>query len=75
MSDAYLVDGVRTPVGRYGGALAGIRPDDLAALVVGEVVARAGVPADAFRDPASVISAVERSQILVWFCRLRWPES
>lgn len=50
MSDAYLVDGVRTPVGRYGGALAGIRPDDLAALVVGEVVARAGVPADAIDE-------------------------
>jgi 3-oxoadipyl-CoA thiolase len=44
MSEAYLVSGVRTPVGRYGGALAGVRPDDLAALVVAEVVARAGVP-------------------------------
>jgi 3-oxoadipyl-CoA thiolase len=43
MSDAFLVDGVRTPQGRYGGALAGVRPDDLAALVVGEVVRRAGV--------------------------------
>ena len=38
MSEAYLVDGVRTAVGRHGGALAGIRPDDLAALVVGETV-------------------------------------
>ncbi len=43
--DAYLVGGVRTPVGRYGGALASARPDDLAALVVGEAVRRAGVPA------------------------------
>ena len=34
MPEAYLVGGVRTPVGRYGGALAGVRPDDLAALVV-----------------------------------------
>lgn len=41
MADAYLVGGVRTPVGRYGGALASERPDDLAALVVGEVVRRA----------------------------------
>src|SRR5215204_3668517 len=31
MSQAYLVDGVRTPIGRYGGALAAVRPDDLAA--------------------------------------------
>jgi len=43
--DAYLVGGVRTPVGRYGGALASVRPDDLAALVVGEAVRRAGIPA------------------------------
>ncbi|MBT2517803.1 acetyl-CoA C-acyltransferase [Streptomyces sp. ISL-90] len=41
MAEAYLVGGVRTPVGRYGGVLAGERPDDLAALVVGEVVRRA----------------------------------
>src|SRR5918912_4190197 len=47
MSEAYLVGGVRSPVGRYGGALAGVRPDDLAALVVGEVVQRTGVPAEA----------------------------
>ncbi len=46
MSEAYLVGGVRTPQGKYGGALAGVRPDDLAALVVREAVSRAGVPAD-----------------------------
>ncbi|MDL9978682.1 thiolase family protein [Microbacterium sp. ASV49] len=45
MTDVYLVGGVRTPVGRYGGALSGVRPDDLAALVVGEAVRRAGVEA------------------------------
>jgi 3-oxoadipyl-CoA thiolase len=43
MTEAYLVGGVRTPVGRYGGALATVRPDDLAALVVREAVERAGV--------------------------------
>jgi 3-oxoadipyl-CoA thiolase len=43
MTDVYVVDGVRTPQGRYGGALASVRPDDLAALVVGEAVRRAGV--------------------------------
>jgi acetyl-CoA acetyltransferase family protein len=48
MSDrtAYLVGGVRTPIGRYGGVLAGVRPDDLAALVVREAITRAGVPDD-----------------------------
>jgi acetyl-CoA C-acetyltransferase len=37
---AYLVSGVRTPIGRYGGALAGIRPDDLAAHVIRELTSR-----------------------------------
>ncbi|MEU1755236.1 3-oxoadipyl-CoA thiolase [Micromonospora matsumotoense] len=40
MSVAYLVAGVRTPIGRYAGALAGVRPDDLAAHVLRELVAR-----------------------------------
>ncbi|MEV4312801.1 thiolase family protein [Actinocrispum sp. NPDC049592] len=45
MSTAFVVDGVRTAQGRYGGVLAGVRPDDLAALVVGAAVRRAGIPA------------------------------
>jgi 3-oxoadipyl-CoA thiolase len=40
---AFLVGGARTPVGRYGGALAGVRPDDLAALVVKHAVTDAGI--------------------------------
>ncbi|MBW4705443.1 MULTISPECIES: 3-oxoadipyl-CoA thiolase [unclassified Micromonospora] len=40
MTVAYLVSGVRTPIGRYAGALAGVRPDDLAAHVLRELVAR-----------------------------------
>ena len=47
MGEVFLLGGVRTPQGRYGGALATVRPDDLAALVVAGAVARAGVPADA----------------------------
>ncbi|MEO3973617.1 acetyl-CoA C-acyltransferase [Streptomyces sp. CAU 1734] len=48
MSDeVFLIDGARTPQGRHGGALAAVRPDDLAALVVGEAVRRAGVPGEA----------------------------
>ena len=43
MTEAYLVGGVRTAVGRYGGALSGVRPDDLAALVIAEAVRRAGI--------------------------------
>lgn len=48
MADAFLIGGVRTPVGRYGGILSGVRPDDLAALVVREAVTRAGI------DPANL---------------------
>src|ERR1700712_2195654 len=44
MPEVFLVGGVRTPHGRYGGQLARVRPDDLAALVVAEVVRRSGVP-------------------------------
>ena len=46
MAEAFLVGGVRTPVGRYGGALAGVRADDLAAIVVKAAVERAGVDPD-----------------------------
>ncbi len=48
MHDAVIIDAVRTPVGRHGGALAGVRPDDMAALVIREVVRRSGI------DPALV---------------------
>ena len=37
---AYIIDAVRTPIGRYGGSLSGIRTDDLAALPIGELVRR-----------------------------------
>ena len=48
MSEVVIIQAVRTPVGRHGGALASVRSDDLAALVIGEVVKRAGV------DPALI---------------------
>jgi acetyl-CoA C-acetyltransferase len=40
MLDAYIYDGLRTPIGRHAGKLAPVRPDDLAAEVIREVVAR-----------------------------------
>ena len=49
MTEAYIYDAVRTPFGRFGGALAGVRPDDLAALVIGEQVRRASA-----LDPAAI---------------------
>ncbi len=48
LREAWIVEAVRTPIGRYGGALAGVRPDDLAALVIRAVVDRSGI------DPAVI---------------------
>ena len=40
MPNAYIVDAVRTPIGKFGGALSSVRPDDLAALVLRELLRR-----------------------------------
>src|SRR5438552_3095777 len=40
MTNAFIVDAIRTPFGRYGGALAGVRADDLAALPIAALLAR-----------------------------------
>jgi 3-oxoadipyl-CoA thiolase len=50
VSRAVVLAGVRTPIGRYGGALSGVRPDDLAGLVIREVVDRSGVPEAEIED-------------------------
>jgi 3-oxoadipyl-CoA thiolase len=50
VSRAVVLSGVRTPIGRRNGALAGIRPDDLAATVIAEAVRRAGVDANEIED-------------------------
>ena len=44
MTRAVVLAGIRTPVGRYGGGLSGVRPDDLAAIAIRAVVDRCGVP-------------------------------
>jgi 3-oxoadipyl-CoA thiolase len=48
MREAWIIDAVRTPIGRHGGALARVRPDDLAAAAVRAVVQRTGI------DPATI---------------------
>jgi acetyl-CoA acyltransferase len=51
MTDVFICDAVRTPVGRYGGSLAAVRPDDLAAVVIRTLVERnGGVDWDALDD-------------------------
>jgi 3-oxoadipyl-CoA thiolase len=49
MSDAYVVEALRTPMGAYRGALAGVRPDDLAAHTIAAVVEHSGV------DPERIV--------------------
>jgi 3-oxoadipyl-CoA thiolase len=49
MTEAFLCDAVRTPIGRYGGVLAMVRPDDLAALPIGALMKR-----NAALDPAAI---------------------
>jgi len=43
MREAWIIDGVRTPIGRHGGALASVRPDDLAALTIEALLGRTGI--------------------------------
>lgn len=50
MKEAWIINAVRTPVGRYGGCLAAVRPDDLAALTLKSLVERAGMPAAEIED-------------------------
>ena len=52
LRDVWIVSAVRTSVGRHGGVLRSVRPDDLAALVIGEAVARSGI------DPALIEDVV-----------------
>jgi 3-oxoadipyl-CoA thiolase len=49
MSEAFICDAIRTPIGRYGGALSGVRPDDLAAIVLRELLSR-----NSGLDPAAI---------------------
>jgi 3-oxoadipyl-CoA thiolase len=49
-TEAWIVQAVRTPIGRHGGALSSVRPDDLAALVLKTLVERAGVPPSDVED-------------------------
>ena len=50
MEEAVILSAVRTPIGRYGGSLKDVRPDDLAALVIAEAVRRANVDPDSIED-------------------------
>lgn len=50
LRDAWIIEAVRTPVGRYGGALASVRPDDLAAAAIRAVVDRSGIDSALIED-------------------------
>ena len=50
MRPAYVIDGVRSPFGRYGGGLSGVRADDLGAQVIAALVAKTKIPAERIDD-------------------------
>lgn len=50
MTEAWIVDAARTPVGRHGGALAAVRPDDLAAHILSAILVRTGLDPDTIDD-------------------------
>ena len=72
MTSAVILSAVRTPVGRYGGGLAGTRPDDLAALAIRAAVDRAGVPAEQIEDVwlgcANQAGEDNRNVARMWCC-------
>jgi 3-oxoadipyl-CoA thiolase len=50
MPEAFIIDTVRTPIGRFGGALGPVRPDDMASQVIRDVVESTGIPPDRYDD-------------------------
>src|SRR5579871_1360964 len=79
MPDAVIVDAVRTPIGRYGGALKDVRPDDLAALVLRALVERTGIdPAaveDVFMGCANQAGEDNRNVARMAVLLAEWPET
>ena len=49
--EVYIIDGIRTPIGSYQGGLSSVRTDDLAAIVIAEIVRRnPNIPKEAYDD-------------------------
>ncbi|MGJ8609573.1 MAG: 3-oxoadipyl-CoA thiolase, partial [Octadecabacter sp.] len=72
MLDAYIYDGLRSPFGRHGGALAGKRPDDVMADVIRALLARSDLPMDRVEDVilGNVCQSGEDSRNLARFSAL-----
>jgi acetyl-CoA acetyltransferase len=68
-----LVEGLRTPFGRYGGALKDVRPDDMAAHVISALVERTGIDPSTIDDV--ILGAAIRPTLRLSSpaCRSRWP--
>ena len=61
INEAWIVGAVRTPIGRHGGILSSVRPDDLGALVLEALVERTGVPPGEVEDVYMRWGAAPRS--------------
>ena len=79
MAEAWIVDAVRTPVGRAGGALSSVRPDDLAALALGRLLERTQVAPDQIEDVllgcANQAGEDNRNVARMALLLAGWPES
>ena len=79
MAEACIVDAVRTPMGRAGGALSSIRPDDLAALALSRLWERTGVPPSEVEDVilgcANQAGEDNRNVARMALLLAGWPES
>jgi acetyl-CoA acetyltransferase len=78
VSRAVILSGVRTPIGRKDGALSTFRPDDLAATVIAEAVARASVPPEQIEDVyfgAKTTATWRAWPFCSQVCRRRWRGS
>ena len=57
MKEAYIVDGIRTPIGNFTGTLSTVRADDLGALVIKEIAKRnPNIPLEAYEDKSYLVS-------------------
>ena len=61
--EAYIIDGVRTPIGNYKGTLSAVRTDDLGAIVIEEIVKRnPNIPKEAYDDVIMGLSLIHISE-------------
>jgi len=75
MPEAWIVEAVRTPIGKHGGALASVRPDDLLAHALSALVDRSGVPKEEVKRLTRFMRAVPTRRARTTATWPAWPSS